>query len=106
VLPATVGAGSDHLSLESLDLDDALAIPERCGARLGRGGPGCRRATTICDPAAERETDPEAKAAFLQLAEEFQGLTQEIEGLISSCDAVIGRTASSGPENDPHAGAR
>lgn len=47
-------------------------------------------------PPTERRT-PEAKVAFLQLAEEFQGLAQEIEGLIST--AVISRRASSGAEN-------
>ena len=37
---------------------------------------------TACLAAADQETDPEAKAAFLQLAEEFKCLAQEIEGLI------------------------
>ena len=54
---------------------------------------------TACLAAADRETDPEAKAAFLQLAEEFQGLAQETEGLISTYDAKISQRASSGAEN-------
>jgi hypothetical protein len=54
---------------------------------------------TACLAAAERETDPEAKAAFLQLAEEFQSLAQEIGGLIGTYDALINRRASADPEN-------
>jgi hypothetical protein len=54
---------------------------------------------TACLAAAERETDLEAKAAFLQLAEEFQGLAQEIEGLISTYDALINRSASADAAN-------
>lgn len=46
---------------------------------------------TACLAAADQETDPEAKAAFLQLAEEFKCLTQEIEGLIRTCEALTSR---------------
>jgi hypothetical protein len=41
--------------------------------------------------AADQETDPEAKGAFLQLAEEFKCLTQEIEGLIRTYEALTNR---------------
>ena len=54
---------------------------------------------TACLAAADQETDPEAKAAFLQLAEEFKCLAQEIEGLISTYDALKRRTASTTAEN-------
>ena len=54
---------------------------------------------TACLAAPDQEMDPEANAAFLQLAEEFKCLAQEIEGLISTYDALKSRTASAAAES-------
>jgi hypothetical protein len=46
---------------------------------------------SACLEKADRDPQPEAKAAFRQLAEEFQLLTEEIEGLISTFEALSRR---------------
>jgi hypothetical protein len=44
-----------------------------------------------CLARANVEVDPEAKAAFVQLAEEFRAVAAEIEGLVSTYDALVVR---------------
>jgi hypothetical protein len=44
-----------------------------------------------CSTYASRETEPEARDAFAQLAEEFESVSAEIEGLISTFEALAQR---------------
>jgi hypothetical protein len=44
-----------------------------------------------CRTRAGSEPDPEARAVFTQLAEEFDAAASEIEGLIGAFEAVVGR---------------
>jgi hypothetical protein len=41
-----------------------------------------------CQAEADDEVNPEAKSAFQQLAEEFQVLADEVEGIISTFEAL------------------
>jgi hypothetical protein len=61
---------------------------------------GAETSTTIRDPRnwakdcrarAELETDPEARSAFNQLAEEFETVATEIEGLVNTFDVLVAR---------------
>ena len=44
-----------------------------------------------CRMQADFDIEPEAQAAFVQLAEEFAAASAEIEGLISTFEAVVRR---------------
>lgn len=44
-----------------------------------------------CSTQAGRETEPEARDAFEQLAQEFESVSAEIEGLISTFEALASR---------------
>ncbi|WP_428532501.1 hypothetical protein [Rhodopila sp.] len=44
-----------------------------------------------CTTHASSETEPEARDAFAQLAQEFESISAEIEGLISTFEALTGR---------------
>jgi hypothetical protein len=44
-----------------------------------------------CRARAELETDPEARSAFNQLAEEFEAVATEIEGLVNTFDVLVDR---------------
>jgi hypothetical protein len=44
-----------------------------------------------CSTRASTETEPEARAAYAQLAEEFESVSAEIEGLISTFEALARR---------------
>jgi hypothetical protein len=44
-----------------------------------------------CSICAGVETEPEARDAFAQLAQEFESVSTEIEGLISTFEALSGR---------------
>ncbi len=46
---------------------------------------------SACSAQADREEDAEAKAAFQQLAEEFQTVAEEIEGLVATFNALMSR---------------
>jgi len=48
-----------------------------------------------CRARAGLETDPEARSAFNQLAEEFEALAIEIEGLVNTFDVLVARKTSS-----------
>ncbi len=47
-----------------------------------------------CSAYASNETEPEARAAYAQLAEEFESVSAEIEGLISTFEALTARKRS------------
>jgi hypothetical protein len=47
-----------------------------------------------CSRQASRETEPEARDAYAQLAEEFESVSTEMEGLISTFEALAGRKRS------------
>lgn len=44
-----------------------------------------------CATCASTETEPEARDAYQQLAQEFKSVSSEIEGLISTFEALAGR---------------
>jgi hypothetical protein len=44
-----------------------------------------------CSTYASTETDPEARDAYAQLAQEFESVATEIEGLISTFEALANR---------------
>ncbi len=44
-----------------------------------------------CSLHARSETEPEARDAYVQLAEEFQSVSAEIEGLVSTFEALTNR---------------
>jgi hypothetical protein len=44
-----------------------------------------------CSTRASYETEPEARDAFAQLAEEFESVSAEMEGLISTFEALTSR---------------
>lgn len=44
-----------------------------------------------CSNHASNETEPEARDAFAQLAQEFESVSAEIEGLISTFEALAKR---------------
>jgi hypothetical protein len=44
-----------------------------------------------CSTRAVSETEPEARDAYAQLAEEFESVSTEIEGLISTFEALARR---------------
>jgi hypothetical protein len=46
-----------------------------------------------CRALAAVETDLEAQSAFNQLAEEFEAVAMEIEGLANTFDVLVGRKA-------------
>jgi hypothetical protein len=47
-----------------------------------------------CSIHASYETEPEARDAYAQLAEEFESISEEIEGLISTFEALASRRRS------------
>ena len=47
-----------------------------------------------CSVCASSETEPEARDAYVQLAEEFESISTEIEGLISTFEALMSRKRS------------
>lgn len=47
-----------------------------------------------CSTHASSETEPEARDAYAQLAEEFASVSAEIEGLISTFEALTSRKRS------------
>lgn len=47
-----------------------------------------------CSFRASSETEPEARDAYVQLAEEFESVSAEIEGLISTFEALTSRKRS------------
>ncbi|WP_428492596.1 hypothetical protein [Rhodopila sp.] len=44
-----------------------------------------------CSVHANKETEPEARDAFTQLAQEFESVSAEIEGLVSTFEALASR---------------
>jgi hypothetical protein len=48
-----------------------------------------------CSTHASLETEPEARDAYVQLAEEFESVSTEIEGLISTFEALARRKRNS-----------
>ena len=48
-----------------------------------------------CSNYARNETEPEARDAFMQLAQEFESVSAEIEGLVSTLEALASRKRSS-----------
>lgn len=44
-----------------------------------------------CSTCASSETEADARDAYAQLAEEFQSVSSEIEGLISTFEAIVKR---------------
>jgi hypothetical protein len=48
-----------------------------------------------CSTHASQETEPEARDAYAQLAEEFESVSSEIEGLISTFEALARRKRNS-----------
>ena len=44
-----------------------------------------------CSERARSETEPEARDAFAQLADEFESVSAEIEGLVSTFEALTHR---------------
>ena len=53
-----------------------------------------------CRARALMDIEPEAQAAFNQLAEEFQSAASEIEGLIGAVEALCKREKSSNSPSD------
>jgi hypothetical protein len=44
-----------------------------------------------CRTQAQFAVEPEARAAFIQLAEEFESISSEIDGLVGSYEAMVRR---------------